>query len=78
MGLYYILKNGLNFIYFYLFISLCCTACGILVPRPGVEPGPTAAKESVESYPLGHQGISKIFENEKVNSHILDNVSNAH
>ena len=33
----------LNFIYFFFFWPLC-TACGILIPQAGIEPGPLAVK----------------------------------
>ena len=33
-----------TFISFFLFFWLCCLACGILVPGPGIEPAPSAVK----------------------------------
>ena len=41
--LLYLLYIFIIFIYIYLFI-LGGTACGILVPGPGIEPGPSAVK----------------------------------
>ena len=32
------------FFFFFFFFGLCCLACGILVPRPGIEPGPSAVR----------------------------------
>ena len=37
----------------------CPTACGILVPRPGIEP--TSLHWKVDSLPLGHQGGSQFW-----------------
>ena len=33
---------GFPFLFFLSFLWPCCTACGILVPRPGIEPTPPA------------------------------------
>ena len=36
--------------FFFFFFWLCCSACGILVPQPGVEPGPLAVKARSPNY----------------------------
>ena len=43
----------LFFFFSFLPFLLCLTACGILVPWPGIEPGPSALR------PQDHQGISR-------------------
>ena len=35
---------------FFFFFGPCCTACGILVPRPGIEPGPSAVRAQSPNY----------------------------
>ena len=40
--------------FFFLFPSLFCVACGLLVPQPGMEPVPHVV--AAQSQPLDHQG----------------------
>ena len=55
------------FIYLYLFFWLHCVACGILVPRPGVEPRLSAVKAqspnhwTTRAFPQVHFGISLLI-----------------
>ena len=38
------LKGGVYFVLFLIYFWPCCMACRILVPCPGIEPGPLAVR----------------------------------
>ena len=50
----------------FYFILVCAAACGILVPRPGIEPLPPAVEAQSPSKSPDHQGIP-IFSPSRVN-----------
>ena len=51
--------QGFNFSYFFFPIWLCCTACRILVPQPGIEPGTLAMKaQSPNHWTTGNSSTS--------------------
>ena len=49
-------SDNINELFPSLFFRLCCAACGILVPWPGIEPL-AHGSETVKSWRLDHQGI---------------------
>ena len=58
MGRY--LNTSFFFLIYFFIFRLCHVPCGILVPRPGFEPGPPA----VEAWSLNHwttRGVPKSF-----------------
>ena len=52
----------LNFI-FYVFVIFWphCSACGVLVPQPGIEPTPPVVEAQTTREPLNHQGSHQTF-----------------
>ena len=55
------------FLCFWVFLGPCRTACGILVPQPGVEPGPSAVKAQGTNYwtarevPRNHSHVNSVL-----------------
>ena len=53
---------------FFFFFGLCCTACGILVPQPGIEPA------ALEAWSLNHWTPREVPENNGFSKKHLDSL----
>ena len=52
---------GHVFLLFSFFFWLCCMACGILVPQPGIEPMPPAVEDQGLSHWLARKDPGDVF-----------------